>query len=61
MEQMVGEYEEESHALERKLQLEFDMQKKTLKQTLHERRERKRLQLENERRDKEKELIIQRD
>lgn len=54
---MINEYEEESHALERKLQNEFDSQKKNLRQTLEERRERKRLQLENERREKEKELV----
>lgn len=52
MEMLVNDYEEDSHALERKLQIEFDSQKKNLKQMLEERRERKRLQFENERKEK---------
>ncbi len=54
---LISDYEEDSHSLERKLQVEMDEQKKRIDQVLAERRERHRLQLENERKDKERSLL----
>lgn len=57
VQRLISDYEEDSHSLERKLQMELAEQKKGLQAILAERRERHRLQLENERREREKHLL----
>lgn len=59
MQSLISDYEEDSHALERKLQLELDAQKRNVARALAERKERHRLQVENERREREKALLAE--